>query len=42
MGWIMAIIAGMTAFYMFRLYYCIFWERKTRNCMHTTCRMKVR
>ena len=23
-GWIMTIIAGMTAFYMFRLYYCIF------------------
>ena len=25
MGWIMTVIAGMTAFYMFRLYYVIFW-----------------
>lgn len=25
MGWIMTVIAGMTAFYMFRLYYGIFW-----------------
>ena len=25
LGWIMTIIAGMTAFYMFRLYYGIFW-----------------
>ena len=25
MGWIMTIIAAMTAFYMFRLYYRIFW-----------------
>lgn len=25
MGWTMTIIAGMTAFYMFRLYYGIFW-----------------
>ena len=24
-GWIMTVIAGMTAFYMFRLYYGIFW-----------------
>ena len=29
-GWIMTVIAGMTAFYMFRLYYCIFWG-KTKN-----------
>lgn len=26
MGWIMTGIAAMTAFYMFRLYYCIFWN----------------
>ena len=26
MGWIMTVIAGMTAFYMFRLYYGIFWS----------------
>ena len=36
-GWIMAIIAGMTAFYMFRLYYCIFWgkENKELHAAHT-------
>ncbi len=28
MGWTMTAIAGMTAFYMFRLYYCIFWGRE--------------
>lgn len=27
MGWIMTAIAGMTAFYMFRLYYNIFWQQ---------------
>ena len=26
MGWIMTVIAAMTAFYMFRLYYGIFWS----------------
>jgi NADH-quinone oxidoreductase subunit L len=26
MGWTMTAIAAMTAFYMFRLYYCIFWN----------------
>lgn len=26
MGWVMTGIAAMTAFYMFRLYYCIFWN----------------
>ena len=32
MGWIMTVIAAMTAFYMFRLYYGIFWgtERTPR------------
>ena len=25
MGWVMTVIAAMTAFYMFRLYYGIFW-----------------
>ena len=37
MGWIMTFIAGMTAFYMFRLYYCIFWgkENKELHAEHT-------
>lgn len=37
MGWIMTIIAGMTAFYMFRLYYGIFWgtENKGLHAAHT-------
>ena len=30
MGWVMTAIAGLTAFYMFRLYYGIFWG--TENC----------
>ena len=30
-GWIMTAIAGMTAFYMFRLYYGIFWGRENRE-----------
>ena len=36
-GWIMTIIAGMTAFYMFRLYYGIFWgkENKELHAAHT-------
>ena len=37
MGWIMTAIAGMTAFYMFRLYYGIFWgtENKQLHTEHT-------
>ena len=31
MGWIMAVIAGMTAFYMFRLYYGIFWGKENKE-----------
>ncbi|MDR0938698.1 MAG: NADH-quinone oxidoreductase subunit L [Mediterranea sp.] len=31
MGWAMAVIAGMTAFYMFRLYYGIFWGTPSEN-----------
>ena len=31
MGWIMTAIAGLTAFYMFRLYYGIFWGRENRQ-----------
>ena len=31
MGWIMTIIAGMTAFYMFRLYYGIFWGTENKE-----------
>ncbi len=36
MGWIMTAIAGMTAFYMFRLYYGIFWgtENKALHAEH--------
>lgn len=37
MGCIMTVIAGMTAFYMFRLYYGIFWgtENKELHARHT-------
>ena len=37
MGWVMTFIAGLTAFYMFRLYYCIFWgkENKELHAEHT-------
>ncbi len=37
MGWAMTAIAGMTAFYMFRLYYGIFWgtENKELHAHHT-------
>ena len=37
MGWVMTIIAGMTAYYMFRLYFGIFWgtENKTLHAEHT-------
>lgn len=37
MGWIMTAIAAMTAFYMFRLYYGIFWgtENKALHTEHT-------
>ena len=31
MGWVMTAIAGLTAFYMFRLYYGIFWGRENRE-----------
>lgn len=34
-GWVMTIIAGMTAFYMFRLYYCIFWGKENKE-LHAT------
>lgn len=39
MGWVMTGIAGMTAFYMFRLYYSIFWrstrmERSNKDSLH--------
>lgn len=29
-GWVMTFIAGMTAFYMFRLYYGIFWGKENK------------
>lgn len=37
MGWVMTVIAGMTAYYMFRLYFGIFWgtENKTLHTEHT-------
>ena len=35
-GVIMTVIAGMTAFYMFRLYYCIFWGKTNDNYAHHT------
>ena len=36
MGWVMTVIAAMTAFYMFRLYYGIFWgERAVRASSHS-------
>ena len=31
MGGIMTFIAGLTAFYMFRLYYCIFWGNENKE-----------
>ena len=31
MGWIMTVIAAMTAFYMFRLYYGIFWGTENKR-----------
>ena len=31
MGGLMTFIAGLTAFYMFRLYYCIFWGRENKE-----------
>ena len=31
MGYVMTFIAGMTAFYMFRLYYCIFWGHENKD-----------
>lgn len=34
LGWIMTVIAAMTAFYMFRLYYCIFWGAENKS-LHT-------
>lgn len=35
MGWVMTGIAAMTAFYMFRLYYCIFWNGTWKGQTHT-------
>ena len=43
MGWVMTVIAAMTAFYMFRLYYGIFWGKENKELLtHTTHHMKVR
>ncbi len=39
MGWVMTAIAGMTAFYMFRLYYCIFWGKENKE-LHTAHKPK--
>lgn len=38
MGWIMTFIAAMTAFYMFRLYYGIFWGTENEK-LHTEIHM---
>lgn len=35
MGWLMTLIAAMTAFYMFRLYYGIFWGKEADYSHHT-------
>ena len=35
MGWVMTAIAALTAFYMFRLYFNIFWGRENRE-LHAT------
>lgn len=44
MGWVMTVIAAMTAFYMFRLYYGIFWgpSRTETWKRHLAARMRVR
>lgn len=34
MGWFMSGVAALTAFYMFRLYYNIFWGRPAANSAH--------
>ncbi len=31
LGWTMSFIAALTAFYMFRLYYCIFWGKENKE-----------
>ncbi len=31
LGWAMSFIAALTAFYMFRLYYCIFWGKENKE-----------
>lgn len=36
MGWVMTVIAAMTAFYMFRLYYCIFWKSEPDKHISTS------
>ena len=38
MGWIMTVIAAMTAFYMFRLYYGIFWGTENKK-LHSEIHM---
>ena len=35
MGWVMTVIAAMTAFYMFRLYYGIFWGKSVATTHHS-------
>ena len=35
MGWVMTAIAGLTAFYMFRLYFGIFWGKENKE-LHQT------
>jgi NADH-quinone oxidoreductase subunit L len=33
-GWTLWVVAGLTAFYMFRLYFCIFWNGKREYDAH--------
>lgn len=35
-GWTMSLIAGLTAFYMFRLYFGIFWGNRKQHSEHHT------
>lgn len=40
MGWVMTVIAAMTAFYMFRLYYGIFWGKTQQPVADSPCEQR--
>jgi NADH:ubiquinone oxidoreductase subunit 5 (subunit L)/multisubunit Na+/H+ antiporter MnhA subunit len=42
MGWFMTLGIGMTAFYMFRLYYVIFWGQATTRLIPSTAVVRPR